>query len=188
MQIGIGLPDSVHGAEGPLFEHGPRRAEERGFSSLATIRRAAAIGSTRRVGDGAGRRYQRRGRPRHRRRARLRPVVGSRRMPVVRPGPGPISMTSSATRSIHGRRSVSSVRAQSGLARKARCVLISRAPTPLLPVAGHEGRPRGSWSYLVGSLVWLGWDLVALVYRLGDRPGVAEPVMDFDSGGGCGHR
>jgi hypothetical protein len=39
-------------------------------------------------------------------------------------------MTSSATRSIHGRRSVSSVRAQSGLARKARWAAFTTSLVP----------------------------------------------------------
>lgn len=41
MDIGIGLPNSVLGAEGAIFVDWARRAEERGFSSLATIGRVA---------------------------------------------------------------------------------------------------------------------------------------------------
>lgn len=41
MDIGIGLPNAVLGAKGPLFVPWAQRAEERGFSSLATIGRVA---------------------------------------------------------------------------------------------------------------------------------------------------
>src|SRR5688500_5442443 len=39
MRIGIGLPSTIPGAAGPLIPGWARRAEERGFSSLATIDR-----------------------------------------------------------------------------------------------------------------------------------------------------
>ena len=41
MQIGIGLPNTVLGVPGRLLVDWARRAEERGFSSLATIDRIA---------------------------------------------------------------------------------------------------------------------------------------------------
>lgn len=41
MRIGIGLPNPVPGCPGSLFVPWARRAEERGFSSLATIDRVA---------------------------------------------------------------------------------------------------------------------------------------------------
>jgi alkanesulfonate monooxygenase SsuD/methylene tetrahydromethanopterin reductase-like flavin-dependent oxidoreductase (luciferase family) len=41
VDIGIGLPNAVLGAEGSVFVPWARRAEERGFSSLATIGRVA---------------------------------------------------------------------------------------------------------------------------------------------------
>ena len=62
MQIGIGLPNPVPGAPGPLFAQWARRAEERGFSGLVTIDRivypsvdsltalAVAAGATERIG------------------------------------------------------------------------------------------------------------------------------------------
>ena len=62
MKIGIGLPNPVPGVGGPLLVEWARRAEEAGFSSLATIDRvaypsyesmtvlAAAAGATERIG------------------------------------------------------------------------------------------------------------------------------------------
>lgn len=62
MEIGIGLPNSIPGVEGRLLVAWARRAEERGFSSLATIDRiaypsyeslatlAAAAAATERIG------------------------------------------------------------------------------------------------------------------------------------------
>jgi alkanesulfonate monooxygenase SsuD/methylene tetrahydromethanopterin reductase-like flavin-dependent oxidoreductase (luciferase family) len=62
MKIGIGLPNPVPGVEGPLLVEWSRRAEEAGFSTLATIDRiaypsyesmtvlAAAAGATERIG------------------------------------------------------------------------------------------------------------------------------------------
>ncbi len=41
VDIGIGLPNSVRGTEGSVFVDWAKRAEERGFSSLATIGRVA---------------------------------------------------------------------------------------------------------------------------------------------------
>ena len=41
MKIGIGLPNPVPGVGGPLLVEWARRAEEAGFSSLATIDRVA---------------------------------------------------------------------------------------------------------------------------------------------------
>lgn len=61
MDLGIGLPNPVPGAPGPLFVDWARRAEERGFTGLATIDRivypsydslatlAAAAGATSRI-------------------------------------------------------------------------------------------------------------------------------------------
>lgn len=62
MKVGIGLPNAVRGAPGDVLLDWARRAEDRGFSSLATIGRvaypsysdlvtlAAAAGATRRIG------------------------------------------------------------------------------------------------------------------------------------------
>src|SRR4051794_2447572 len=62
MKIGIGLPNTVRGAEGRTLVAWARRAEERGFSTLGTIDRivypsyesmtalAAAAGATERIG------------------------------------------------------------------------------------------------------------------------------------------
>jgi alkanesulfonate monooxygenase SsuD/methylene tetrahydromethanopterin reductase-like flavin-dependent oxidoreductase (luciferase family) len=41
MQVGIGLPNAVRGASGPLFARWARRSEERGFEALSTIDRVA---------------------------------------------------------------------------------------------------------------------------------------------------
>ena len=62
MKIGIGFPNAVRGVEGKVLVQWARRAEDRGFSSLATIGRiafpsyselitlAAAAGATERIG------------------------------------------------------------------------------------------------------------------------------------------
>jgi alkanesulfonate monooxygenase SsuD/methylene tetrahydromethanopterin reductase-like flavin-dependent oxidoreductase (luciferase family) len=39
MKIGIGLPTALPGVDGPALLHWARRAEDRGFSTLATIDR-----------------------------------------------------------------------------------------------------------------------------------------------------
>jgi alkanesulfonate monooxygenase SsuD/methylene tetrahydromethanopterin reductase-like flavin-dependent oxidoreductase (luciferase family) len=39
MKIGIGLPTALPGVDGPALLHWARRAEDRGFSTLATVDR-----------------------------------------------------------------------------------------------------------------------------------------------------